>query len=1226
MLRNDSLLETRTEYINLMKKELLGPGSEISLPDEEHELITSWPAQRYSLGILFPPGRKNNDENSEEKDDVEQEDENEYLKRDEDFFASFDSTENNPDEWEHHEDDVDEDVENLDSEVVMATQNKPSSMGITFFVKGSTEKIKCHVKFATYRKADSNDCKIPLSEDCVKNMQLPIQFEQYLYIDKEEKTLRLRSGGFNAGTVNELKEKDVLDQDEYQLIEKSYKLAKQLAVGYIREPHEDTFDLDFQGKNYVDNNSNIDETNLKATSLRRRIHGDIYAVTIMLVNEEQKKSPKQYFFQPEIRVLSNENEFLFVDYSGGEDFSVIDDEEKSLALQYRNKKIYATGLGTSAGWNVDENGDGEVFSDFFPMSEIPSMDFELEESYDVAKETFSMKGLSDLNKEGKDTKIKRLKSLVSAYTQWIDETDKKSTSLDSKYQEISRKNINGCKESAKRMERGIEILSENQKAWDAFQLANRAMYMQRVHLKLQDKISDKVRYPDDEELGDLLDNIDYYHAESVFEDKYAWRPFQLAFLIMSIEAIVDDNSSDRRLVDLIWFPTGGGKTEAYLGLTAFTIFYRRLAHKEAADGTTVIMRYTLRLLAAQQFTRASTLICACEYIRVDAISRRPVYGKYDLGKTRITIGLWIGSAHTPNKNADARNYVNKLNRSTSADVENKKEWYNKFQVLKCPWCGTSLVKSNVSGKLKGIFGYQMKNNSHFELFCPQENCFFDSQGSLPIQVVDEELYNNPPTLLFGTVDKFAMLPWNPRIGAFFATQSKNRAPELIIQDELHLISGPLGTMVGLYEAAIDKLCIESGVKTKIIASTATIRRAAEQCYSLYNREVAQFPHPGIDAENSFFAREAEIDHESGKYGRVYVGLMPSEKSKTMMEARTIAGLLHNINTMDLPDEIRDKFWTLTVYFNSIKDLGKSVTLVNDDVKDALFQIACRTWNQNTTRKIGNAEELTSRVSTIRLNETLDKLEKLCFNKENMEQGRWPISVLLATNMISVGIDVARLNVMLMVGQPKLTSEYIQASSRVGRSYPGVVFTMYDASKSRDRSHYEQFKGYHDSFYRFVEPTGVTPFSKPARDRALHAVVISLLRHLIPDLSEEKMAGNFRKKDFKNEIENITNYIIDRCKSITEHINSNMDTDADAEEIKCEIDDILEHWENLTDQEYLYYGEKFIVKSPDDGEGRLLKVFNTSRADRAFETMNSMRNVDTMVASSIIIWGDGENAN
>ena len=796
----------------------------------------------------------------------------------------------------------------------------------------------------------------------------------------------------------------------------------------------------------------------------------------------------------------------------------------------------------------------------------------------------------------------------------------KQQELSACYKAAAESNIAGCLKARNRMLAGLKVLNDDSVAWTAFSLANRAMFMQRVHLKLQSDMADIDRYPGDEDLTKLLETLDYGEPRSITGDNYAWRLFQIAFLLMSIESVTNDTACDRDVVDLIWFPTGGGKTEAYLGLTAFTIFYRRLAHLPDSDGTTVIMRYTLRLLAAQQFTRASTLICACEYIRSDAVSRHPKYGKYPLGNTEITIGLWIGREHIPNTNADAKKHLKELTDARTDTLQYAKEQHNKFQVLKCPWCGTKLVKDRIGTKMVGTFGYRMRNNRHFELFCPQESCFFNQQGKLPIQIVDEELYACPPTLLFGTVDKFAMIPWKKEIGTFFAAGTGNRAPDLVIQDELHLISGPLGTMVGLYETAIDALCTRNGIRPKIVASTATIRRAKEQCSALYNREVSQFPHPGLDAEDSFFARESIINYDHKIYGRKYVGLMPSGKTKAMMEVRSIAALMQEINTMDLPDDIKDKFWTLTVYFNSLKDLGKCSTLVDDDVKDFIKRTAYRLGSAKDARMIARADELTSRVNTTQLNETLDKLEKLCYSKENIENKRYPSNILLATNMISVGIDVARLNVMLLVGQPKLTSEYIQASSRVGRSFPGVAFALYDGSKSRDRSHYEQFKPYHESFYKHVEPTGATPFSKPARDRALHAVIIAMVRVLEDELSAEKGAAKFNRKDYAARIAELKKYITERASDISKRMNTEMVDDSS--EIALEIDSVFEKWEQLAenfDEEHFYYGEKFLIKEPDDGEGRLMKPFNTSRNDPAFDTMTSMRNVDSTVAGNVLIW-------
>lgn len=1211
-------IETRRQYVELIQNELLGPGSEISIPDKQHELITNSPDVRYSIGILFP---RNNTLNADNDDSARVEE-----------SAQEEAEEDIPEDETEGESGLEKpeavspgDEDNLDEEIGLAAQNMPSSMGVTFFARGDSSIINCHISFATYKHAKATDCRIPFYPRDPESYAVPEQLSSMIVFDKEEKCLKYTNGGMSKKAVRDLEEKDILDFDEYGIFNAMYKLSDQLRGGFVRVPHAVDVTLEFRGADYIDNNRALDETTAKVTALRRKIADDLYSITIMLVNDsEEKSNGTRCLFQPEIRVLTGDNRFIFAEYSGTSDFSLLDSEEQSLELQYRNKKVYGTGLGTSIGWSIDSNGNGELFNDYFPQVEVPQMDFELPAEYAVDPRTLSMKYLSDLSTSTKEEKIELLRSFIQAYKTWIDSLVIKLHDIDDiyghRYHEIGQHNIEGCLKSYRRMVKGIESLAGDEEKWSSFELANRAMFMQRVHLALQSKTSNIDRYPYDKELTELLEGLNYSDDSGLAEDKYRWRPFQLAFMLMSVDSVSDDSCDDRNTVDLIWFPTGGGKTEAYLGLTAFTIFYRRLAHNNVSAGTTVIMRYTLRLLAAQQFTRASTLICACEYIRRDSLERRPKYKAYSLGNEEISIGLWIGGDHTPNKNDKAKEHLDILTRSTAENLRENKDKHNKFQVLKCPWCGTKLVKDKIDGRLVGTFGYRMRNNRHFELFCPQESCFYNQVGKLPIQIVDDELYQAPPTLLFGTVDKFAMLPWKKEIGAFFGLNTANRSPELIIQDELHLISGPLGTMVGLYETAIDALCASKGTKTKIVASTATIRRATEQCSALYDRDVAQFPHPGLDSEDSFFAREATINHDTGKYGRLYVGLMPSGKTKAMMEVRSIAALLQKINTMDVPDDIKDKYWTLTAYFNSLKDLGKCSTLVDDDVKDFIKRTAYRLGTAKDARMIGSADELTSRVSTTELNETLDKLEKLAYSKENIENKRYASNVLLATNMISVGIDVARLNAMLLVGQPKLTSEYIQASSRIGRSFPGVAFAMYDGSKSRDRSHYEQFKPYHESFYKYVEPTGATPFSKPARDRALHAIVISLLRHLNARLTPEAGAAEFTREKYADEIESIKRYITRRDASVIKRINSGMQDDGVA--ISTEIDRIAEEWERIAenfDEEHFIYGEKYMVRHPEDGEGRLLKVFNTDRSDAAFDTMTSMRNVDASVAGNVLVW-------
>lgn len=1218
------LIDAREEYIKIIKSELLGPGSEFSLPDIEHELISSTPTSRYSVGILFPQGNQMNQDNDEtvplpeaegstdkEESDAEAEIQTEPVQESRKHVSEFDETAD----------------ENLDEEIGMSMQYMPSSMGITFLIKGNADIIKGKVTFATYRKALITDCAIPYTPADPEHYAVPSELAHKMSFDKNTGTMKLLTQ-IKAKEVRDIFEKDTIPENEYQILKQiAYRFVDYCNAGYVRVPHEiSEFILDFSKGEYVDAESNreLDGTSAKIVALRTKVSDDIWSVTVMLVNELEEVPAKAIhcIFQSRIEINTHNNCFSFVESNPNPDIHLMDEEECSLELLYRHKKIYGTGLGTSVDWDIDEQGKGSVWNDFFPIEEIPAMNFSLPKNKVITNNELSMKYLSDLNSIDKDTKISSMYSLVDLYKSWVVDLEKTASLLDTKYISAASKNIAECRRAYERMYAGIKTLKEDETAYKAFLLANRAMFMQRVHITMQSDMAKKSadRYPGDDEISVWLRSVDYYKEDDA---NCRWRPFQIAFLLMDINSIVYDDSPERNIVDLIWFPTGGGKTEAYLGLTAFAIFYRRLTHSKEAAGTTVIMRYTLRLLAAQQFTRAATLICACEYIRQQCEKKHRKYPIYSLGKESISIGLWIGGTHIPNRNEgknSASYHLEKLkNVSKHYYVRSEKERHNKFQVLKCPWCGTKMVKDDRNNKLVGEWGYNMGSGKHFYMFCPQEDCDFTNK--LPIQIIDDELYRNPPTLLFGTVDKFAMMPWDGRIGAFFGIGSNNRAPELIIQDELHLISGALGTVVGIYETAVDGICGQKGVYSKIIASTATIRRAKEQCSVLYNREVLQFPAPGLDAEDSFFARESTIDYEKGIYGRKYIGIMPSGKTKAMTEIRMMAALMQKAYTMDMPDEIKDKFWTLTVYFNSLKDLGKASTLVDDDVKDFIIRTANRMFT--TRRLIVRADELTSRVSTTELNETLDKLEKIEYSKENMEAKQYASSVLLATNMISVGIDVARLNVMLMVGQPKLTSEYIQASSRVGRSFPGLCFIQYDATKSRDRSHYERFRSYHESFYRFVEPTGATPFSKPARERALHAVLTAMIRQR-EEWKDDKDAQKFDMGNLEKSISEIQEFILSRIKSINARSENQLKDDI--EDVRSEMQEFFEKWQELVEECNqdggkipIYFGRRFMVSPPNSEERRLLRQYNSAGRDTAVDTLTSMRNVDAPVTGSVVIW-------
>ncbi|BAL00270.1 putative helicase [Oscillibacter valericigenes Sjm18-20] len=1216
-----NMIDARDQYINIIRSELMGPGSEMSFPDSDHELISSSPLSRYSVGILFPQGNLVEQDNDETVP-IGEEPEAEIV----DPTTTEESPEKKSVKSKVRE--FDETAEeNLDEEIGMATQYKPSSMGVTFLVKGSADKISCDVSFATYRKALMKDCVIPYEPEAPESYVAPGEVSGFMTYDKKIHAFRLCSG-INPKDLHRIFEQDTIPENEFiPLRNTAYRLLDFLSIGYVREPHcISNVKIEFSGSNYYDSEktSALDGTTAKIMALRTPVSTDTWSVTIMLVNGKEAFPAKaqECLFQSKIEINSTSNSFIFIESDPNSNTDYLDDEEKSLDLLYRHKKIFGTGLGVSADWNIDDFGNGILWTDFFPVKEIPPMSFSLPRNDDISDEELSMKFLSDLHSSSKAEKLTSLKKLVNLYTSWIEQLKSTAQTLDQRYSSPAAKNILECEKAARRMYSGIETLEQNTNAYDAFVLSNRAMFMQRVHIQKQGEMSQSNadRYPNDEDIADWLNTLDYQQES---DDNCRWRPFQIAFLLMDVNSIVFDKSDDRSLVDLIWFPTGGGKTEAYLGLTAFTIFYRRLSYPETSGGTAVMMRYTLRLLAAQQFTRAATLICACEFIRQDCLQNKHRYPKYLLGKKPITIGLWIGGSHIPNNNTgknSANYHLEKLNNvSNSYYVKSEKERHNKFQVLKCPWCGTKMVKDEKDHHLVGEWGYAM-NGKHFYMFCPHENCDFTKR--LPIQIIDDELYDTPPTLLFGTVDKFAMMAWDGRIGSFFGMNSSNRSPDLIIQDELHLISGALGTMVGLYETAVDGLSSAKGVKPKVIASTATIRRAKEQCSVLYNREVVQFPAPGLNAEDSFFAREEAIDYSQGKFGRKYVGIMPSGRTKAMTEIRAMAALLQKVYTMDLPDEVKDKLWTLTVYFNSLKDLGKASTLIDDDVKDFIIRTANRMFTGR--RLIVNSDELTSRVSTTELNETLDKLERIEYSKENIQNKKYASNVLLATNMISVGIDVARLNVMLMVGQPKLTSEYIQASSRVGRSYPGIAFIQYDATKSRDRSHYERFRPYHDSFYRFVEPTGATPFSKPARERALHAVFASILRQKL-SMVKDNDADYFDKDSFKTEVSLVREYIVERI----QHINARADNGLkdDLDDVQFELDAFVDYWKNSVYKSHegsdapLCFGRKYMVTPPPAGARRLFKQYNSGSKDDARETLTSMRNVDTSVTGSVIIWED-----
>ncbi|MFF3097966.1 helicase-related protein [Streptomyces cyaneofuscatus] len=798
-------------------------------------------------------------------------------------------------------------------------------------------------------------------------------------------------------------------------------------------------------------------------------------VTVTLINTQRvgKYALQDAYavYQPRVTVTTESGAPGVVDRPS--ERRVIDPEVATSRLLHRHAPTFAIGHGCSANWdwtpppigapNIERAAIATVRTEFVPTHDVLLTD----SNPDIDDSALSME---DLATRPASEVLSALNDLMAGYAEWIDHKEVEATAFrGTSHETPARAQIEHCRTALARMRRGIQVLDANSEAMRAFRLANRAMAEQRARSEWVKK------------------------GREGTPDTAAgrWRPFQISFMLLCIEGIVDPDHGDRRIADLLWFPTGGGKTEAYLGLIAFTTFLRRMRLKELGGGVTVLMRYTLRLLTLQQFERAASLICAMERIRLG--------DERALGTETISIGMWVGQSATPNKLSVAEESLVELRK------EKELQEKNPVQLHACPWCGTRIDAHQ----------YEVDEEAkRMHVRCPDTWC--DFRDGLPVHLIDEAVYDARPTLVIATVDKFAAMPWREQTAALFNLDREDGTPppELIVQDELHLISGPLGTLTGLYETAVDLLA----KNPKVIASTATIRRAEEQGKKLFARNVAQFPPAGIDARDSWFAVETPKER---KASRQYVGLLTPSTSQSTLLIRTYANLLHRAAQGETADQVRDAYWTLVGYFNSLRLLAAAELQVHDDVDAQLGFLADRDGCER--RKVLERTELTSRANSSEVPKRLKQVEQRLQHPE-------VVDVLLATNMISVGVDVDRLGLMAVMGQPQTTAEYIQATSRVGRRHPGLVAVMLNANRSRDRSHYESFQHYHSALYREVESTSVTPFSSRSRDRGLHAVVVALARILIPAARPNDGAG--RIDEFREELNRVVRKaLLDRVKAV-----------------------------------------------------------------------------------------------
>ena len=955
------------------------------------------------------------------------------------------------------------------------------------------------------------------------------------------------------------------------------------------------------------------------------------------------------------------NEFLvpYSDYKYSKNESREYDEDTTTRFIYNQFKDYAIGHGCSAKWDSINK---KVETEYLPECETPDIDpiprDKSKPAIENEKGEFTLplflenaraqefKWLSVFSEADDDKVIEGLLAFIDSYGQWIDNKRK-----DVKYQfdlkDIAHQELERCEQDYQRMKTNVETLLQGESNKDnlaSFRLMNAAMFMQLWH-SVRVKQNKVVAILEDEDFS-LFDFNFYKEAsDKLFPqtESAGWRAFQLAFILLNLDGIFkpkDDENWDRRneWVDLVWFPTGGGKTEAYLGLIALTIINRRKLYKERGGGVATIMRYTLRLLTMQQFQRATLVIMALELMRR--------WGQYELGNEPITIGLWVGDNSLPNKTSNKENNIEKDSLLFEFEKLNNQQ-PNKIPFSNCPWCG-----SNIEGEDKEDTENLNHRENHWyikkvHLKCLNNKCSFsypkrrtkvrpNDQGAIPVCLSDEIIYQHPPTLLFGTVDKFAQLahkvngtnngrnadsrrlfgvgnwePGKPRDGYL--------PPDLIIQDELHLLLGPLGSAVALFESAVDQLCTRTdGTRPKIISSTATTRNTQLQIAALFDRKVNLFPKPGVECDDSFFAfyrrRFENSKKENEKYlsKRKYIGVLPTGRTQIWMQMRLAAIIMTHRAIFELQElsskspidfdaykdfeKAMDYYHTTISYFNSLKEVGKTQSQVQTYILKELRRVFNRTIRpkrlMHSLYTYGpiHDSELTGRLSGEEVKNELKRVEtkweaqNRFANIKNGEtiQGSTPPEFVVATNMISVGIDVSRFNTIIMNSMPRNTAEYIQASSRVARNDYGLVLTVHHPFRARDISHYEKFIEFHEKMYSYVEPISITPFTKKSVERYMGLYLATMIRHtnrFFIERDSAKDISSISNEELSSMISELTGYFDNRkvrLSSFDKQIN-NLLKEENVIQIKQWIKEAFEEWkkleENLDDSTDLVFDRK-----------------------------------------------------
>lgn len=1196
-----SVKENRDILIGRVKKEIIGPGSDIFQCNEDfsNEIIEGKPLQRYFSGILFPKQlQPSGSDNGQEE--MKEEDEDDLTD------LTSDLTEGETKEIEVFEEE--DEIDKTDTQPKYTSNTFfPSHFGITFAVDKSCKSFRATINFGNYKKANFQEIKIPYNGEGIHFLE-QFGLNHFVTFDAESKTLtqtqkiqRTKDGKITPeylhfqDCLKSLRQNTDKDFALYKVITKLFFKDK-----YKRFENSISLDIDISEIDAASNkhlqlklskqpNCNFENWN-KELKENLVFHLKLYSnyadkYYIKAVLENKVQIPKDKFslskekvnqvscFQSEIKIES-ENLLPFRDYKT---HLYKTDEDKMLDYLYREKLAFGIGHNTACNWENAQspNTPQWIESTFLPEYDVKSQSSETDK---IKGEILNIKNLSVYNTDTKSI-ISNLIKVSEAYKNWIEDERKSANG-----NELGLKNITKCEQIYSRISNGIKLLSENENALLAFQLANTAIYLQMFQTA-QHFSTKKEGFEVWERSEILQHNFQEYGKLDFPSDRVPeWRPFQLAFILQCLASFVDENSNEKELIDLLYFPTGGGKTEAYLAVSAFLIFWRRIQYPTSYDGVNIIIRYTLRLLSAQQFERASKMILACEFIRSNL---------KDLGDKKISIGFWVGKQTVPNKlkndnGKDAEAKLKKLQSKFNNGTYNPNYDTNPLQLSNCQWCNTKIISRLEQKSSTYQIGHRI--DRQLKSHCLNDACnFSEKNGGLPIVLIDDDIYSKPPTILFATVDKFAALAWKGESTSLFNNGS-NRKPELIIQDELHLLNGTLGSLVGLFENALLEICDNP----KIIASTATVKNVDKQILGLYGRDARVFPQYATNSDDTFFSKV--IDESKRKY----IGVLPTGKTTVVTNLQLLASLMFarlEIWKKSTDKSDADSFWTLLSYFKSLKEIGRFSNKINSELKPIIKQLQVRylidDYNSaNNYLKLSYRNiELTSRIPNEKIKKNLDKLD-IQFNGDLKDHKAYDL--VLATNMISVGLDVGRLGVMIMNGMPPNTAEYIQASSRVARKNEGVVFTLYDPFNSRDLSFYEDFVQFHKTFYKQVEPLSVTPFAENALDKMLFTLILAYFRHTT-QYTDNDTATALSYDDVKSDLKN----------NLVQLFQSHQFAQNDLELIFEKIDRILDSWRTrVQDKGDMKY---YLPFKPE--QSLIMPSSESSDEEYPLKAMQSMRSVE-----------------